>query len=223
MKLIDFFKIIGVFLLVAAAVYLFFFTNLKNDLSVDTLRSTLDSYGYWSPLFFIIFFAILTTLFIPATLLTIPSGIIYGLWWGFTLNFIGAMLGATVSFFVARFLGKEFISKLLKKTYFNKIIKIDYELEKHGFHHTLVLRLLPFLPFVLVDYALGVSRIKFKDYFLGTAVGVLPTIFLFAYFGASLASLNWISISISIILVALIYFVGRYFKNKRLKKVLEES
>ncbi len=203
--------------------YLFFFTNVRNDLSVEQLRVTLYSYGFWGPLLFILFFAVLTTLFIPATLFTIPSGIIFGIWWGTVLSVLGATLGAVISFFISRFLGKEFIAKLLERTYLNKIIKIDYELEEHGFHHTLILRLMPFVPFVFLNYALGVSRIRFKDYFLATLLGLIPTIFIFSYFGASLASLNWISITVSVVLLAIVFLAGRYFRKKKLKKVLEES
>lgn len=221
MKLITLIKALGIIILVSASIYLFFFTDVKSNLTVEHLRATVNSYGYWSPFFFIILFAILTTLFIPASLLTIPSGIIYGTVKGFTLNFIGAMFGAIIAFLIARFLGKEFISKLLDMPYFRRITDFDSSLEKHGFYDVVILRLIPFIPFIFLNYALGVSKVKVKDYLLGTAVGLIPTLFLFAYFGSSLATLNWFSLSISAALILLIFLASNYFKKKKLEKVLK--
>lgn len=133
-------------------------------------------------LVFISIYAIGTLISVPGTVLTFAGAVLYGPWLGTIVNVIGATIGASLAFFAASYLGRDFIERLMQ----GKLESFQKRTEKDGFKAILLLRLVPLFPFVGINYAAGLTRIHFKDYFLATLIGIIPGGFVYTYLFATL-------------------------------------
>ena len=89
-------------LFIAGAIVLVNFTPLKGYLKGDQLETLIEAGGLWAPFLYIVFYALGVCLFLPGTLLTALGAAIFGAYWGFLYVWIGAMIGASVAFFIGR-------------------------------------------------------------------------------------------------------------------------
>jgi uncharacterized membrane protein YdjX (TVP38/TMEM64 family) len=110
--------------------------------------------------------------FLPVSPFTVLEGIVFGVFLGTILSIVGSLSGATISFFISRYLFKNFAKKYIFQKY-PQVYDIEKKLFTRGFHTVFVLRLFPIFPFSLMNYILGVTDVKFKDYFLGSMLGML--------------------------------------------------
>jgi uncharacterized membrane protein YdjX (TVP38/TMEM64 family) len=149
------------------------------------------SLGAWGPLAFIAGYSIAPVIFAPAFLLTIAAGAIFGFVKGVIYVMIGATIGATLAFLTGRYLARQFVEGLLTRD--RRLLLIDRAVERHGFRLVALLRMSPAVPFVLLNYALGLSRVRLVDY-VAASIGMLPVVAMYVYTGkvagdlASLAS-----------------------------------
>jgi uncharacterized membrane protein YdjX (TVP38/TMEM64 family) len=119
------------------------------------------SLGAWGPLAFIAGYSIAPVIFAPAFLLTIAAGAIFGFVKGVLYVMVGATIGATLAFLTGRYLARHFVEGLLTRE--PRLALIDRAVERHGFRLVALLRMSPAVPFVLLNYALGLSRVRLLD------------------------------------------------------------
>jgi len=181
-------------------------------LSPSLLRETITGYGVAAPIIFIIIYILATLFFLPGTPLTISSGLIFGSFLGTVYTVIGATIGATLSFIISRYLGKSFVEKILKNKY-KKLYSYDKKIEENGLLVVLFLRLVPLFPFNGLNFALGLTKLKKRDFIIGTAFGIIPGSFVLAFFGNSLAELNIMKIVIAVLLFVLLAFTPILYKK----------
>lgn len=201
----------------AAFILLISIVFILNKLDVFTIKSPqqikeyIASFGILSPIIYIILFTLVPLTLFPDSILAIASGLIFGLYKGCILTMIGALCGATLSFYISRLLGKEALKKIIKKdiNYFEK------GLSKNGFLIILLLRLIPLLPFDVISYGAGLSKIKYKDFILATLIGIIPGVYVYVNLGEKSSSPMSIEFYISIALL-LILFISSYFIKKKI-------
>ena len=153
---------------------------------VPQFATWVESLGVWGPLVFIAGYAIATVAFIPGSLLTLAAGAIFGLVQGTILVFFGASLGAMGAFLVARYGARRWVeAKLESKPRFRTI---DRAVAQQGGKIVFLLRLSPIFPFNLLNYALGLTKVRFGDYAIA-CFGMIPGTFLYVYYGKALGSL----------------------------------
>ena len=145
-----------------------------------------DSLGVWGPLVFIIGYAVATVAFIPGSLLTLAAGAIFGLARGTLFVFIGAAIGSALAFLVARYLARSSIEHRLENR--PRFAAIDKAVAKEGRNIVFLLRLSPIFPYNLLNYALGLTSVSFRDYVIAS-FGMLPGTFLYVYYGKAIGSL----------------------------------
>lgn len=138
------------------------------------------SLGAWGPLAFVAGYSIAPVIFAPAFLLTIAAGAIFGFVKGVIYVMIGATIGATLAFLTGRYIARQFVEGLLRRE--PRLQVIDRAVERHGFRLVALLRMSPAVPFVLLNYALGLSRVKLVDY-VAASVGMLPVVAMYVYTG----------------------------------------
>jgi uncharacterized membrane protein YdjX (TVP38/TMEM64 family) len=145
---------------------------------------------------------------IPASIFTVAGAILFGAVKGFLLNILGFFISGTSIFYLARFLGKGFLDKILK----GKMLKLDKRLEHNGFKVMFFLRAVPIFPYDLLSAVSGVSNIKYKDFILGSVLGVIPETLCYSLitkgFGAhsrKLTMLMYLTIILIIIITVVIY------------------
>jgi uncharacterized membrane protein YdjX (TVP38/TMEM64 family) len=153
---------------------------------VPRFAAWVESLGIWGPVVFILGYATATVAFIPGSLLTLASGAIFGLLEGTLYVFVGATIGATGAFLVARYLARSRIEARLEGK--PRFRAIDRAVAREGLKIVTLLRLAPVFPFNLLNYALGLTKVRLRHYLLA-CLGMIPGTFLYVYYGKALGSL----------------------------------
>jgi uncharacterized membrane protein YdjX (TVP38/TMEM64 family) len=139
-----------------------------------------DGLGSWGPVVFIAGYALATVAFVPGSLLTLAAGALFGLARGTVLVLVAATLGASLSFLVARYLARGLVERRLAGN--ERFAAIDRAIGLEGRRIVFLLRLSPLVPFNLLHYALGLTRVRFADYLVASA-GMVPGTLLYVYYG----------------------------------------
>jgi uncharacterized membrane protein YdjX (TVP38/TMEM64 family) len=201
---------------IAAAIYLVRFSPAKQYLTPNQLGLFLESIGLWAPLMFVVIYVVGVCLFLPGTLLTAMGAAIFGPYWGFLYVWTGAMIGAGLAFLIGRYLGRDFASSLIG----DKLKRFDDTIERNGFATVLYLRLMYF-PFTPMNFGMGLTKVRFLDYLLGTALGILVGTFIFTFFVGTIkdvwASGQWEELLSWNVFLSLALFVFSFFIPKLLK------
>lgn len=129
---------------------------------------------------FILLYIVSTVTLLPSFLLTVAAGAVYGFWRGSLVVFIGAVLGASAAYLVSQRLADSRLMAWVVRQ--PRVAVVRDAVAHHGVWVQFLLRLSPVVPFTLLNYALGIARVSFAD-FLIAMVGMLPAIFLYAYYG----------------------------------------
>ncbi len=169
-----------------AAVALLLYLGRRLGGYVPQFAGWVDGLGVWGPLVFVLGYAVATVAFIPGSVLTLAAGAIFGLARGTLFVFLGATLGSGLAFLIARYLARGAVERRLQRT--PRFGAIDRAVGEQGLKIVFLLRLSPAFPYNLLNYALGLTRVRFADYMLA-AFGMLPGTFLYVYYGKALGSL----------------------------------
>ncbi len=161
-------------------------------------------------------------LFLPGTLLTGLGAAIFWAYWGFLYVWIGAMIGASAAFFIGRTLGREFAASLIG----DKLKKYDYAIERNGFAAVLYLRLVYF-PFTPMNFGMGLTNVRFRDYVTGTGLGIIVGTFIFTFFIGTLKDVwtsgNWEELISFKVFFSIGLFIFSFFIPKIIKKIKGEE
>jgi len=153
---------------------------------VPQFASWVDSLGALGPAVFIVGYAAATVAFIPGSILTLAAGAIFGLAKGTLLVFVGASLGSALAFLVARYVARTSIERRIQGN--ARFARIDSAVADEGLKIVFLLRLSPVFPYNLLNYALGLTRVRIRDYLIAS-IGMLPGTFLYVYYGKAIGSL----------------------------------
>lgn len=170
-------KVAVVALLVAAVVGIYF-SPLREQLTRDNVRAAVEQLrGVWyGPIAFILIFAAGCVFALPASVFVVSAGFIWGWVLGGIYAIIGGIIGATASFFIARFIGEGLLDR------FGRLGRVVAKQADHaGFRSMLMLRFIPGIPFAVLNYGAGVAGVRFRDYFFATLIGITPAMFVFSY------------------------------------------
>jgi len=185
----------------------------------ESIKNYILSFGPWALIIFILLYALNTvTLLPPIGIMSLSAGAILGPLYGTVGVMAGSFLGTTITFFIARKVGGSFVQKMIK----GKAKEFQDKLDKNGFKVILLIRLLPVLPWEVVNYASGLSKIKYRDYIIATLIGIFPAVLIQVYFSHSAANFDikdpkvWIAI---IAFILLLTIPGIYLKKKRMVKM----
>lgn len=162
---------------------------ILQDGSLTDFRRLILSWGVAAPLMSILLMilqAIIAPL--PAFLITASNGLVFGVYWGTVISWVGAMLGALISFMISRLFFETFAKRLLGE---KKSMKyLDRMSSKYGFKVVLIARLLPFISFDFVSYVAGLSTITVGSFLLATGVGMLPATIVYTILGYQMENLK---------------------------------
>ena len=178
----EYLKLAAFLFLVAAVAYVMFFTpagaHFRTAEGRSALVKGLDTVvrSAGPPVAFVLIYTI-GILFLPATPFTIAGAVIFGKFEGMLYNLAADSLGASISFY----LGRYFLHGVARGFLETRMPWLDRKATEEGFSVIFYLRIFWF-PFIVLNYAAGATKIRFRDYLLGTVLGLLPPVFLFTYF-----------------------------------------
>lgn len=180
----------GIWLVLIACTAYYLYTHQVTPMM---LREYFLMLGPWAFLLYVVAYTLRAVVFFPTSIMTPLSALLFGPFYGWILTYIGETLSATVAFFIARYFGKNLSLKKEgqsdtpgKFTLF--IRKYKGELEDNGFQTVLFLRLVPLFPFDFVNYACGLSSIRYRTYLIATLIGVIPGLTAYIFLGGSLTN-----------------------------------
>jgi uncharacterized membrane protein YdjX (TVP38/TMEM64 family) len=148
---------------------------------IDALQAWLRQWGWWAPALYVVLYIIATMLVLPSTALNLTGGALFGPWLGLLWTSVGAILAAIIAFIFSRTIGREAVAQRLA----GRWQAMDAEVKRGGRFYMFALRLLPAMPYGLVNFAAGLTSISFKDYLIGTTLGTVPGILPFVWLGSS--------------------------------------
>lgn len=187
-----------------------------SKISPDKIEEYIKTLGIWGPIAYILFYILRPLILFPAGLLTAIGGAVFGPLLGTVFTVIGATGCAIWEFLVARYVGREWIKKKIG----HHIQKIDTHMDKHGIWTLLLIRLIPNLPYDVQNYGLGLTKIGFGSYVIGTFFGIMPGTFAFCYLGRSLFEGNVGKILIAVLIIGGLILFQRWYKKKKEAKTI---
>lgn len=177
------FKAVLFLTVVSLAVWLVIRFNLYTKQGYEDVGRFIKSFGALSALIFIAIFSLRTLiLVIPYWIMVVLGGNLFGSGYGFLYSMISVFVSATIAYFISKYFGKEFVQKLIK----GRLENLDEKAGTHGFKIILVMRLSSVFPFDVLNYAVGITRIRYRDFIAGTLLGILPETFSLSFMGSSL-------------------------------------
>ena len=163
---------------VAAAITVLVIVGRHAGEWIPTLTEWVARLGVWAPLAFVAMYVLGALLLAPGSVMTLAAGALFGLVKGAALVFFAATVGAAAAFVVARHLARGYVERRIGR----RLAAVDEAIARNGLRLVLLLRLSPVLPYNLLNYSLGLTRVRFRDFLLGS-VGMLPGTFLYVYYG----------------------------------------
>jgi uncharacterized membrane protein YdjX (TVP38/TMEM64 family)/rhodanese-related sulfurtransferase len=151
----------------------------REQLSGAELRSWIRDAGVAAPMIFMALYAVATVLFFPGSILTIAGGALFGPVWGTFYSLTGATLGATLAFLVARYLASGWVARKAG----GRVKQLIEGVEAEGWRFIAFVRLVPLFPFNLLNYALGLTRIRLSHFIITSYICMLPGALAFTYLG----------------------------------------
>lgn len=169
---------IATFVVLVAGVAILYFTPLRSVFTREHIYAAINHLrGLWyGPIVLIVGYGIGCVFAVPASIFIIAAAVIWGWKLGVLYAMCGAMLGSSAAYFAGLFLGEGLLQRFGRAG-----AMVSRQVSRNGFVSILVARLIPGPPFAVWNYAAGIARMNFGEYFLGTLLGTLPAHIVFAY------------------------------------------
>lgn len=151
----------------------------RNQLSVEQLTGWVRQLGWLAPLVFIACYAIATVFFLPGLLFTLAGGVLFGPLYGTLYNLVGATIGATLAFLTARYIAYDWVTQRTG----NRLQQLVKGVEEEGWRFVAFVRLVPLFPFNLLNYALGLTRLRLSHYIITSFIFMAPGGAAYTYLG----------------------------------------
>lgn len=190
--------------LATAVLIVFVFVASSGSLSSDRVRDAVDPLGAAAVPVFIAVSALLTCALFPGPLLAGASGLLFGTALGTPVSITAATLGAVLAFSIARFVAHDAVQTLAGK----RLALLQEWIERRGFWAVLYARIAPGVPYSLVNYAAGATRLALPAFAAATAIGAAPRAFAYTALGGSLDDLSSPEAIIAIVALVVMALAG---------------
>ena len=202
----------------------FQFTPLSlSDFTPSNIKNFILGFGVIAPIIFIAIYTLRAVILVlPVGVMSLAGGLAFGQWFGTLYILIGATAGSCLSFLIARYLGRDFIDKLgvFKK---GKLKNFDESVEKNSLRVILFMRLIPLFQYDAVNFGSGLSKMKFRDYALGSFIGMAPGGFINALLGSSLENVISVQFFAALGFFILLMFIPTIYKKVKSKKSTKDK
>ncbi|MHC0062510.1 TVP38/TMEM64 family protein [Nostoc sp. UIC 10890] len=197
---------------------------LLGGVEPEQIQALLKYSGIWAPVIYVALYVLATMLVLPSTVLNLTGGAIFGPWLGTVWTSVGAVIAAIIAFAFTRTIGREAIAKRLA----GRWQAMDAEVRRGGLFYMFAIRLVPIMPYGLVNFVAGLTSISFKDYVLGTTLGTVPSVLPFVLLGSSglkaVKTGDFLPLVLALGLTGMLVAGSTWYRNRRTfpKKAIEK-
>ncbi len=178
-------KLVGVGVAVALTLALLTFAPVKQWL-LEVLYQT-NNLGPLGPALVAAFYVLAAIAFLPGSILTLGAGFLFGVPVGFITAWSGATVGACAAFMIGRTFARDYVAAKVSSN--QKFMSLDEAIANEGFKLVFLLRLSPIFPYNFMNYALGLTKVSFRNFALASAIGMIPGALMYVYIGSAARSL----------------------------------
>jgi uncharacterized membrane protein YdjX (TVP38/TMEM64 family) len=204
--------IIFTFISLVLTAFIFFFLN---NISHENISAWLVQWGKWAPIIYTLMYILGTIFLLPSTPLNISGGALFGLYQGTLWSSLGAIIAALITFAFTRTIGRQWVVKKLGERW--KAVEAD--IYHQGLLYLFIIRLLPILPYGIVNLAAGLTAVTWFDYtvatILGTVIGLVPFIAIGSYGVDAVQGGSAWGLILAIFLVISLILGAIWYKKKR--------
>ena len=215
-KIINIFKIIFFLIILIIGILFLRYTGVNN---LEELETIIKNSGNYAPLIYIALFSILPTFFMPVTILAMAAGYVFGIIPAGIYTFIGALINSTITYYLGKYVAYDFINDIASEKYSDVYNNLKYKSSgKEGFIFMIIIRLLPFVPYTLLNYMSGAVGFNYPIFISSSMIGILPGIFIYTNIGTNLSSIGskdfYISVIIFLVFVSITTLLAKkYYTN----------
>jgi uncharacterized membrane protein YdjX (TVP38/TMEM64 family) len=204
----------GVVLLVIAVGFVVLWA-FHSDVTIESLQQWIADLGIWAPIGFVVLYAVATVAMVPGSIFDLIGGALFGPYLGSVLDLTGGSLGAALAFLVARYIAADWVESRAGP----RLKGVMRNVKKEGWRFVAFVRLVPFFPYNIVNYLLGLTRIPFHHYVITTVVCMAPSTVAYTWIGhagrefmaGDTSSIRYALIGLG--LLGAMFFLPRFFKN----------
>ncbi len=202
------------FLLLIALLFVLLSVFFFSKVSARDIYDRLSGFGPAAIGLYLLIFTILPAFFFPVAIIALAGGLLFGLWWGSVYTFIGALLNCTLMFLMARHLGRERIQRYVDEKLSTKWKqRLEKAAGKEGFLLLVILRLIPAVPYNLINYSFGLTNMRWGSYILASALGIIPGTLVFINIGDKAMDPSspsfWLAMALLLALLLLTGLLGK--------------
>jgi len=172
-------NLIRLFILVIVVAGIVSVVSYRDQIDVNAIQIWIEEAGSAAPILFMLIYAVGAVFFFPGSILTLLGGALFGPVLGTFYNLTAATLGSMLAFLIARYLASDWV----KNKTGGKLKQLINGVENEGWRFVAFVRLVPLFPFNLLNYALGLTKIKFSHYSIATYIFMLPGSIAYTYLG----------------------------------------
>ena len=176
----------GRLLLIVAMLAALAWLSLEMGDRLPALMTWIDGQGFWGPVAFVLIYAVAVLLWLPGSWLTLTAGVLFDLAPATLYVFLGSTVGSILAFLAARYVARDFVTRRLANS--PRLSRLDRALEGQGLKVVALLRLSPLFPFTPLNFLLGLTRVRFRDYLIASPA-MLPASVLYIYSGKVIGDL----------------------------------
>lgn len=212
-----------VLLILAAGAFLYWLFD--GIASIEAVQTRVAALGSWGPVGFILLYGIATIAGVPGGIFDVAGGALFGPVTGSVINLAGGTLGAALAFLVARYLAADWVRQRAGP----RMQKVMRNVEKDGWQFVAFVRLVPVLPYTIVNYLLGLTLIPFWHYLLATVVFMAPSTVAYTWIGhagsqALTGDTNNIRYALAMLaVIAILIFAPQFYKRWRKSDVMTDQ
>lgn len=215
-KIVNILKIsVFLIILIIGAIFLRY-SGIDN---LQELETVIKNSGNIAPYIYIGLFSVLPSFFMPVTIFAMAAGYVFGVLRAGIYTFIGAFINSTITYFIGKYVAYDLINDIANEKYPDVYNKLNEKSKgKEGFIFMLIVRLLPFVPYTLLNYMSGAVGFSYPVFISSSMIGILPGIFIYTNIGTNLSELGsknfYISILIFVIFVTITTIIAKkYYSN----------
>ena len=199
----------------------------RDAIDTTVIQNQIEQSGVLAPLIFMLIYILATVFFLPGSMLTLIGGALFGPVMGVFYNLTAATIGAVLAFLAARYLASDWVARKSA----GRLKELVNGVEQEGWRFVAFVRLVPLFPFNLLNYALGLTRIRLLDYTLATYICMLPGAIAYTYLGyigreaatggESLIQKAMLALALLAVVAFLPRFIRQWSLNKKMIPVSE--